>query len=306
MSRFRVVHETVYAYADTVVTSHNEARLLPRSAGRQVLEHLDLTIDPTPETVSWHRDYFQNEVVFFALREPHQRLDIRTESRVRIEAAPPPEPGASTPWEEVVARVRAASDAAGLEALEFVFDSPLVPCDDALAAFARPSFPAGRTLGDGLLDFSRRIHAEFHYDPEATTLATPVLEVLRERHGVCQDYAHVMIGGLRSLGIPARYVSGYLQTHKEPAAGAAAREDAAPKDDARTDLVGSDASHAWVAAWCPSSGWLEVDPTNDLVPGERHVLLGWGRDYDDVSPVKGVTLGGGAHTVEVGVDVRPL
>jgi Transglutaminase-like enzymes, putative cysteine proteases len=149
-----------------------------------------------------------------------------------------------------------------------------------------------------VLDFAHRIHAEFHYDPEATTLDTPVEDALRERHGVCQDFAHVMIGGLRSLGLPARYVSGYLKSR------GAAKPDGQPRADG--DLVGSEASHAWIAAWCPNLGWIEVDPTNDLVPSDRHIVLAWGRDYDDVSPVKGVTVGGGSHTVEVTVQVTPI
>jgi transglutaminase-like putative cysteine protease len=220
-----------------------------------------------------------------------------TQSDVELAPAPRFDPARSQPWEEVAAGVRLARTPEALEAFEYVFDSPFVAASEALAAYARPSFAAGRTLAAAVLDFSRRIHAEFHYDPEATTLETPVEDALRERHGVCQDFAHVMIGGLRSLGLPARYVSGYLKSRRNT------RPDAKPAGD---DLVGSEASHAWVAAWCPTLGWIEVDPTNDLVPSDRHIVLGYGRDYDDVSPVKGVTLGGGSHTVEVAVEVAPI
>jgi transglutaminase-like putative cysteine protease len=179
-----------------------------------------------------------------------------------------------------------------------------------LADFARPSFPPGRRLGEGLLELCGRVHREFRYDREATTLDTPVREVLRKRRGVCQDFAHVTIGALRSLGIPARYVSGYLRTRRGDAAleaaSSAAGEGAQPSPQTPPKkLVGSEASHAWLSAWDPDLGWLDIDPTNDLVPGDRHVILAWGRDYDDVSPVKGVTLGGGGHTVEVAVEVRP-
>ena len=160
-----------------------------------------------------------------------------------------------------------------------MFDSPFVAASEALAAYARPSFAPGRPLAEAVLDFAHRIHAEFRYDPEATTLDTPVEDALRERHGVCQDFAHVMIGGLRSLGLPARYVSGYLKSRRK------AKPEAKPA--AEGELVGSEASHAWVAAWCPTLGWIEVDPTNDLVPSDRHIVLAWGRDYDDVSPGEG-------------------
>lgn len=292
MTRYRVRHETLYEYAEPVATSHNEVHLLPRRLPRQSLEHLELRCDPQPETVVWHPDYFGNDVVFFALGEPHERLAIRCESRVEVTPRPPLV-SSSPAWETVAARVREDRDPAWLEAFEFTFASPYVPISETLAAYARPSFPTGRPLADGVLDLMHRIHAEFRYDPAATALATPVEDALRERHGVCQDYAQVMIGCLRSLGLPARYVSGYLRS-------APAKADAAGEP-----LVGAEASHAWVSAYCPANGWIDVDPTNDLVPSDAHVVLGWGRDYEDVSPVKGVTLGGGEHRMTVTVEVRP-
>lgn len=292
MIHYRVRHETIYEYAEPVATSHNEVHLLPRTLPRQMLDHLQLRLDPQPETVSWHPDYFGNDVVFFALGAPHQRLAIRCESRVGVRPRPPLRED-SPAWEDVVAAVRERRDPAWLEAAEFTFASPYVPLGAALAAYARPSFPRGRPLAAGLLDLMHRIHSEFRYDPAATGLATPVEDALRERHGVCQDFAQVMVGCLRSLGVPARYVSGYLRS--VPAAGATAEE----------AFVGADASHAWVSAWCPVNGWIDADPTNDVVPSDGHVVLAWGRDYEDVSPVKGVTLGGGEHSMSVRVDVRP-
>lgn len=300
MTVYRVRHETVYRYDGSVVTSHNEARLLPRRLPRQEVGRVELRIDPNPDTVQWHRDYFGNDVVFFTLHVPHERLAIRTDSEVELHPDPPFDPSASPPWERAIEIVRASRDEAALEAFEYAFDSPFVESSDELAAYARPSFPPGRRLAEGVLDLMHRIHADFTYDPGSTTLDTPLPEVLRERHGVCQDFAHLMIGGLRSLGLPARYVSGYLRSRRAPQPG-----EAAPALDGDA-LVGSEASHAWVSAWCPGLGWLDVDPTNDLVPSDRHLVLAWGRDYDDVSPVKGVTLGGGFHTVEVSVEVVPL
>ena len=296
MNTYHVLHQTHYRYAGQVVSSHNEAHLLPRALATQTPSKVQLRIDPAPDTVRWHKDYFGNDVVFFNLRTAHRELMIRTESDVELAPARELEPARSVPWEEVASGVRSARTVEGIEAYEYVFDSPFVAASEALAAYARPSFPAKRPLAEAVLDFAHRIHEEFRYDPDATTLDTPVEDALRERHGVCQDYAHVMIGGLRSLGLPARYVSGYLKSRGAAPAGAA--------PEGR--LVGSEASHAWVAAWCPNLGWIQVDPTNDLVPSDRHIVLAWGRDYDDVSPVKGVTLGGGSHTVEVTVEVTPV
>ena len=299
MTTYRVAHQTLYHYADEVVSSHNEARLLPRRLPTQLARNLALRVEPTPDGVCWHKDYFGNDVVFFALQTPHAQLLVRTESEVVLDPAPPFDPAASAPWETVALEVRRQRSPEGLEAFECVFASPFVPASEALADYARPSFPPGRPLAEALLDFSHRIHAEFRYDPDATTLDTPVEEALHGRHGVCQDYTHVMLGGLRSLGLPARYVSGYLASRPRTGPAPAAAKPA-------PDLIGAEASHAWGSAWCPVLGWIEVDPTNDLVPGDRHIVLAFGRDYDDVSPVKGVTLGGGSHTVEVQVSVKPV
>ena len=296
---YRVRHETLYLYSEPVATSHNEAHLLPRALPRQSLVNLELRCDPTPETVVWHRDYFGNDVVFLAVDEPHERLVIRTECRVDVRASGPIDALRSPAWETVAARVRNDRAPEWLEAFEMVFPSTYVPVSDALAAYARPSFAAGRPLAAGAIDLSHRIHTEFGYDPAATQLATPVEEVLRDRHGVCQDFAHLMIGCLRSLGIPARYVSGYLRSAPSPI------EAAKPEEPGDTAFVGAEASHAWVSFFCPANGWVDVDPTNDLVPGEGHIVLAWGRDYEDVSPVKGVTLGGGGHEIRVAVEVRP-
>lgn len=317
---YRIRHHTVYDYSEEVVSSHGELHLLPRRLERQELERLELRLDPTPDTVKWHKDYFGNDIVFFALQVPHQQLVIDTRSEVRLAPGSEVDASRSPAWEEVSRQLRERREPAVLEAYEHVFASPFVAPSAELADYGRPSFPPGRPFAAGVLDLCHRVHTDFRYDPEATTLETPLGEVLRERRGVCQDFAHVMIGALRSLGLAARYVSGYLRTQRDrpagarpgagappagdaPAAGGKASEAAGPEEE---PLVGSEASHAWVAAWCPALGWIEVDPTNDLVPSERHVVLAWGRDYDDVSPVKGVTLGGGSHEVSVAVEVEVI
>lgn len=293
---YQVIHETCYEYSEQAVISHNQGHLLPRPSERQTLHHLALNIQPSPAGVECKRDYFGNDVVFFALQEPHQRLLVRTESRVEVKPREALRVEASPAWEQVVEGVRRARDAAGLAAFEMVWESPFVATGEVFADYARGCFAPGRRLAEALLDLNARVHREFRYDPEATTLATPTAEVLAQRHGVCQDFAHLMLGCLRSLGLPARYVSGYLKSaDPKPSRGR-------PSDD----LVGSEASHAWVSAWCPANGWIDLDPTNDVVPSDRHVVLAWGRDYDDVSPLKGVTLGGGAHSVTVKVEARPV
>jgi len=232
-------------------------------------------------------DAFGNRVGSFTVQEAHTELTVRAVSEVEVR--PACMPPATQPWEGVRDRVRAAADPAALTACEFRFDSPLVPTSAEAAAFAAPSFPPGRPLGEALLDLTARIHRDFTYATGSTSIATPVAEVLRERTGVCQDFAQVMIAALRSLGLAARYVSGYLDTGRS----------------AGDRLVGADASHAWVAAFCPGADgdWLHLDPTNDCLASHRHIVVAAGRDFSDVSPIKGVIFGGGPHTISVAVEV---
>ena len=308
MIAYRVQHETVYSYSHSVSVSHNVAHLLPRACDTQRLEELQLRIEPEPSSLRHFDDYFGNPAVFFIVTEPHDRLRVLAESHVQVEPRDLIELSTSPAWEQVVETLRAAPDARTLAAYEYVFDSPFVPTSAELADYARPSFAPGRPLLEATDDLCHRIHRDFRYDPEATTLATPIHEVLAERHGVCQDFAQVMSGALRSLGIAARYVSGYIRSAnpKPEVPGASDLAPSAP--DAKgepPDLVGADASHAWVSVFCPSAGWVDFDPTNAMLPNDRHLVLGWGRDYDDVSPLQGVTLGGGLQTVAVGVQMRP-
>lgn len=307
---YRVDHETVYFYSNRVAISHNVAHLLPRRCETQTLKNLKLIIEPTPTTVRWFDDYFGNPAVFFIVTEPHDRLRVLAESRVEIEPRPLVDLCDSPAWEQAAKTLRAAPDTPTLSAYEFVCDSPFVKTNGELGDYARPSFAAGRPLLDAANDLCRRIHLDFRYDPEATTLATPLREVLEERHGVCQDFAHLMIGAMRSLGLAAKYVSGYIQSRApgpSEASGAATHEHESTRaSGGLPPLVGADASHAWVSVFCPRAGWIDFDPTNDMIPSDRHVVLAWGRDYDDVSPLHGVTLGGGLQTVSVGVSMRPF
>jgi transglutaminase-like putative cysteine protease len=194
-------------------------------------------------------------------------------------------------WDEVVRILQDRREEAVLEAQQFVPDSPYVKRDPQLAEYARPSFMPGRPLLDCVTELMNRINREFRFDKNATTIGTPVLEVLQHKHGVCQDFAHLMIGCLRSLGLAARYVSGYLSTMPPPGC---------------ERIVGGDASHAWVSVFFPDFGWIDFDPTNNVIPSAGHITLGWARDYDDISPVRGVVVGGRRHSLQVSVDVEPL
>jgi len=288
---YRIVHETAYHYRDDVSLSHNLAHLSARSGAGQTRLGGGLTLSVPAAVTTSLADYFGNPVTYFTIQEPHRKLRITAVNEVRVDPVPPPDPSATTPWEEARELTRRGRDPESLNAYQFAFDSPFVRADPGLAAFAEPSFPPGCPVLEGVLHLSNRIYTGFVFDPAATTVATPLLEVLALRRGVCQDFAHLMIGSLRSIGLAARYVSGYLRTIAPPG---------------RPRLIGADVSHAWVSVYCPPHGWVDVDPTNGLIPGLDHITLAWGRDYEDVSPIKGVILGGGRHALSVSVDVVPI
>ncbi|HZZ70780.1 MAG TPA: transglutaminase family protein [Pirellulales bacterium] len=289
--RYQVIHTTTYEYSETVPLCHNQVRLTPRGFGRQQVLRHSLTVAPRPSMRREWTDLFGNTVTYFSLEQFHNRLTVTSQGALEVAPWTPPNLTQTPAWEIARDDVRAARTAETLFAAPFVFESPFVPYWPEAAEYARPSFPAGRPLAAAVMDLTERIHAEFVFDPRATTINTPVGEVLTYRRGVCQDFAHLQISCLRSLGLPARYVSGYLLTDPPPGQ---------PK------LIGVDASHAWLAVFVPSYGWLDFDPTNNQIPGQRHLTLGWGRDYGDVCPIKGTFLGGGTHRMQVAVDVRPL
>jgi transglutaminase-like putative cysteine protease len=289
--RYEVVHRTAYVYTNEVSVSHHLARLTPRSvAGQSCLSH-ELAVEPAPALVTHHPDYFGNLTTFFSIAGPHRTLQVTSRSRVELAARPTPSPLETPAWERVRETCGGVGSPVELEVQESVFPSSLVPILPALADYAGASFVAGRPLLDGVLDLTRRIHGDLRFDPQATTVATPLDQVIRSRRGVCQDFAHFQIGCLRALGLPARYVSGYLETAPPPG---------------RPKLMGADASHAWVQVFVPEAGWVAVDPTNNLLPSDGHIITAWGRDFEDVSPIRGVIVGGGKHLLSVAVDVLPL
>jgi len=280
---YDVEHTTRYEYSHAVSVSHHAARLRPRALPRQACLAHELHVDPAPAAISTRDDYFGNAMTIFVMGVAHSSLTVRARSRVAIAPAAVPDAAATPPWE-----AGRDHDLLPIEAIECLFESASIQTSVELAEYARPSFAAGRPLLEAVLDLTGRIHGDFTFDPQATTVATPLSEVVRLRRGVCQDFARLEIACLRSLGLAARYVSGYLETVPPPGA---------PR------LAGADASHAWIAVYCPGSGWIDVDPTNNLLPSTTHVTLAWGRDYSDVSPIRGVILGGGSHALHVSVDV---
>jgi transglutaminase-like putative cysteine protease len=281
--KYEVTHTTEYAYGDSVAVAHHVARLKPRALAQQTCVTHTLEISPAPAVTSAYDDYFGNAVTFFGVQGAHKSLVIRARSTVDVSGPPIPDPETTPPWETATNR-----DALPFEAIEFLFDAGDARFPLGVEGYARASFPPQRPLLAAVIDLTARINREFMFDAKATTVATPLAEVFASRRGVCQDFARLEIACLRAIGIPARYVSGYLETDPPPGA---------PR------LLGADASHAWLTVYCPGTGWIAVDPTNNLLPSDRHVTVAWGRDYSDVSPIRGVILGGGAHTLRVHVDV---
>jgi transglutaminase-like putative cysteine protease len=282
---YRITHSTRYAYPSPVAQCFNEAHLTPRALpGQHVREH-SLEVNPLPAFLQNRKDYFGNAVSTFAVFEKHDRFAAVASSVVAVEPQRSEIPTSSA-WEKVRDLLAQPLDPDSIAASEFIFDSPYISARAELREYARPTFTPGRPLLEALEELTCRIHDEFTYQPKSTSIDTPLLEVLHYRQGVCQDFAHLMIGALRSLRLSARYVSGYIRS--------------SPR------FQGAMASHAWVSVFDPENGWLSFDPTNNMMPSDAHITLAWGRDYGDVTPVKGLTLGGGGQSVDVEVRVQPL
>jgi len=287
----RVTHDTTTIYGARVTVACHVAHLVPRSTPRQELREFDLRIEPPPSQQSSGSDIFGNVRHCFALHMPHETLLVRSSCRVRLLPAPAPDASATDAWDEVAASLRYRASSPFEPAAEFVYPSPFVPRLAELRTYADASFAPGTPVLDAAIDLMRRIHADFIYKDGVTEISTPLLDVFMQKRGVCQDYTHVMIGCLRALGLPARYVSGYLLS--QPPTG-------------RERLLGADASHAWVSVWSPPLGWIDLDPTNNVRVDTSHVTLATGRDYGDVMPLRGVIQGGGEHSLKVAVSVVPL
>jgi len=282
---YEVTHTTNYTYEAPVSQCLNEVHLTPRVFDLQHLRKTAITVDPRPAFLHHRKDYFGNDVSMFAVLDKHERLVATAQSIVEV-VAREKDPESSLSWEAARDVLEKGADDVLLNASEFIYSSPYVPWLPELGNYARKTFAAERPLLDAVKELSHRIHKEFTYDPKFTSIDSPLADVLRKRRGVCQDYAHAMIGALRSLRLAARYVSGYVRSGGK--------------------FQGAQASHAWVSVFIPDVGWLDFDPTNDMMPSDTHVTLAWGRDYGDVTPVKGITLGGGGQVVAVEVYVKPV
>jgi transglutaminase-like putative cysteine protease len=286
--KHRVSHVTRYAYAGPVSLCHSVAHLKPRPMPHQRVINASLRVTPWPSVTREHQDFFGNRVSYFSLQQSHSMLEISAISEVEVEVPQVPAPDADPPWESAREQLRAGTDADHLAARAFALPSPAIPPVSEAVEFAQSSFAPGRPLIEAARDLMQRIDDEFEYDPSFTTVATPISEVLEHRRGVCQDFAHLGIAALRGLGLAARYVSGYLETLPPPD---------------KPKLRGADASHAWFAIFVPGHGWIDFDPTNNCLIGEQHITTAIGRDYQDVTPVRGVFYGGGEHELKVSVDV---
>lgn len=292
MIHFLVKHTTHYKYAARVTRCYNLANVIPRDTARQRCLKNRVTLSPLPATTHKRTDYFGNKTFHFEIQKPHTELIITAESEVQISNKDHElnlDLGVS--YHEALEYLGKVNKQETIEAREFLLNSPMVECSEALADYARPSFTRDRSLKSCVSELTTRIFKEFAYDPQFSTIATPLTEVLKHKKGVCQDFAHLQVGCLRSMGIPAKYVSGYIETLPKPG---------------EQKLVGADATHAWIAYFCPEEGWIEFDPTNDVLADSdgQHIVTAFGRDYYDVTPVKGVIFGGGESPVlSVSVDV---
>ena len=286
-----VRHRTTYRYLQEVSHSWHLAHLRPRTTPLQSVHDSSITLSLEAASRVGREDYFQNPCELFSIDRPHTHLEVLAESRVNVDPAPERASHDSRPWEDVRGLLENPQDDEARDAVQYLFDSPMTKFKSDIAAYGGVSFPPRRPILAGAMELMNRIHKDFRYDTEVTDVSTPLDRVFEIRAGVCQDLAHMGIAAMRSIGLPARYISGYLLTQPPPG---------------KTRLLGADASHAWFSVWAPPFGWVDLDPTNNLVVGESHVTASWGRDYGDVAPVAGIILGGHDHVVEVGVDVIPV
>lgn len=291
--RYRVRHITRYEYAARVTSCYNLANVVPRDTKRQRCINSRISVSPQPAVMRSRTDYFGNQAYHFEIQKAHKTLVITADSEIQISDREHDlnlDFGIS--YGQAVHYISSNVSQQALDAREYLMDSPMVAVTEELMAYAQPSFTPDRPLKSCVSELTSRIFKDFTYDPDFTTIATPLSEVLEHKRGVCQDFAHLQVGCLRAVGIPAKYVSGYIETL--PAAG-------------EEKLVGADATHAWVAYFCPEEGWIEFDPTNDTAAHNQHIVTAFGRDYFDVTPIKGVIFGGGAGPVlSVSVDVARL
>ncbi|MBU1374425.1 MAG: transglutaminase family protein [Alphaproteobacteria bacterium] len=289
--KYRLRHRTTYAYENAVSFARCVLRLTPRSSATQTVTESAITVTPEPSARLTRIGPFGAEIVTVTVDKPHKALVIEANSRIDVHVPPPGDPDASQPWEAVRSRALNTADLSPDGPASYLFATPRTPILPSITDYVRISFPPGRPIIAAVSELNNRINREFKYDPGATEVSTPVAQAFDARHGVCQDFAQIMIVGLRGLGLPVKYVSGYLRTIPPPG---------------QARLEGADATHAWVAVWCgDETGWVGFDPTNAILAGNDHLVLAIGRDYADVAPIDGVILASGVQTLKVEVDVIP-
>ena len=288
---YDVSHKTVYQYATPVVQSQHIVHMSPRVVERQTVKGHTLLVEPAPTIRTEREDYYGNRVVLFDIEQSHDELTIHAKSTIDVTPGEAVDLQSSASWETLAEAPGEGNGRLDLEVVRYVCPSRHTRPTKEIADYARPSFTPNRAVLLGAWDLITRIFQDFVFDPTATDISTPVTEVLRQRRGVCQDFSHLALACLRAMHLPARYVSGYILTSPPPGA---------PR------LAGADASHAWISVWAPEIGWVDFDPTNGLMPRDEHITIAYGRDYDDVSPISGILLGGSEHSVDVGVDVLPV
>jgi transglutaminase-like putative cysteine protease len=288
---FEVSHRTHYRYSSPVAQSQHLVHMSPRAVPHQTTIRHNLMIEPAPAMRHEGIDVFGNPFIELEVEVPHSELVLMARSAIETHAPAAADFAATTPWDRLDDALSSAAAGLDIDVIQYRCSTPITGATLEIADYARTSFAPGRAVLDAAMDLTRRIHADFRFDPGATDISTPVAQVFANRRGVCQDFAHLALAGLRGLRVPARYVSGYILTHPPPGQ---------PK------LAGADASHAWISVWSPETGWRDFDPTNGIAVSEEHITIAYGRDYNDVSPISGVLIGGGEHIVTVGVDVVPL
>lgn len=289
---YKVTHSTVYEYNQPVSLCHNLALLKPRSTATQICHKTELKIDPEPDIINEYEDFFGNKATYFAIQQEHKKLVVTVTSFVENTNTKAIQFNfyESMAWEEAKKQITDPTPE-NADIRQYITETPMTVYNEEIREYALESFAPGKSLFDCANDLMQRIYTDFVYTPGFTAIATPVAEVMKKRKGVCQDFAHLAIACIRSLGLPARYVSGYIETMPE---------DGEPK------LTGADASHAWFSVFIPGTGWIDFDPTNNQLPSFQHITIGWGRDYADVTPLKGVILSSGKHKLEVAVDVKRI
>lgn len=290
--RFTVDHKTAYTYRESVSLCHNIARLVPRNTAEQTCRNTVIDIYPEPDRINEYKDFFGNHVIYFSIAKEHWELMVNVTSEVerhhprKMKREMHQDAGL-----ENIKNEKLNLTGESVDIKQYSLETPMTAADEQILKYATQSFETGKSVFEATFDLTTRIYREFDYQPGHTTISTPLTQVIMERKGVCQDFAHLAISCLRSIGLSARYVSGYIET----ASPAGAQK-----------LIGTDASHAWFSVYIPDRGWTDFDPTNNCVVSDQHITIGWGRDYADVAPLEGIILSSGSHELAVSVDVKRL